>query len=157
MTAHHGNTPAAWTAVTIILVGFVVGGLGLVLSSWLVFWIGVALAPVGVIVGKVMQMAGMGPIMMRKIMALFDEYQSRENAKHTLRAMKENARQGFWNGSRPPLGYRVVVAEERGAKLKKKLEIDPIQADKIRLIYKLALFGVDLLELAVQLGLLDLG
>jgi len=36
-------------------------------------------------------------VMMRQIMALFDEYQSKENAKHTLRALKENARQGFWN------------------------------------------------------------
>jgi hypothetical protein len=27
--------------------------------------------------------------MIRQIMALFDEYQSKENAKHTLRAMKE--------------------------------------------------------------------
>ncbi|RRN64680.1 recombinase family protein [Caulobacter sp. 602-1] len=81
--------------------------------------------------------------MMRKIMALFDEYQSRENAKHTLRAMKENARQGFWNGSRPPLGYRVYVAEQRGPKLKKKLEIDPVNAEKIRLIYRLALVGAD--------------
>ena len=41
-------------------------------------------------------------VMMRQIMALFDEYQSKENAKHTLRAMRENARQGYWNGSRPP-------------------------------------------------------
>src|SRR3984957_18411249 len=57
--------------------------------------------------------------MMRQIMTLFDEYQSRENAKHPLGAMKENARQGFWNGSRPPLGYRIVVAEHRGAKTKK--------------------------------------
>ncbi len=47
-------------------------------------------------------------VMMRQIMALFDEYQSKENAKHVLRAMKENARQGFWNGSLPPIGYRVV-------------------------------------------------
>ncbi|RRN66616.1 recombinase family protein [Caulobacter sp. 602-1] len=103
------------------------------------------LAKNGVRLVSITQELGDDPMstMMRKIMALFDEYQSRENAKHTLRAMKENARQGFWNGSRPPLGYRIVVAEERGAKLKKKLEIDPIQADKIRLIYKLALFGVD--------------
>jgi site-specific DNA recombinase len=42
--------------------------------------------------------------MIRQIMALFDEYQSKENAKHTLRAMKENARQGFWNGALPPIG-----------------------------------------------------
>jgi site-specific DNA recombinase len=33
-------------------------------------------------------------VMMRQIMALFDEYQAKESAKHTLRAMKENARGG---------------------------------------------------------------
>jgi site-specific DNA recombinase len=80
-------------------------------------------------------------VMMRQMMALFDEYQSKENGKHTLRAMKENARQGFWNGSRPPIGYRVVAAEQRGAKVKKKLEIDPLHADTVRLIYRLALEG----------------
>ncbi len=58
--AHHGNTPAAWTGVTIILVGFAVGGIGLVIGSWLVFWIGVALWPVGGLVGKVMQKMGLG-------------------------------------------------------------------------------------------------
>ncbi|MGD9846288.1 MAG: recombinase family protein [Hyphomicrobiales bacterium] len=80
-------------------------------------------------------------VMMRQIMTLFDEYQSKENAKHTLRAMKENARQGYWNGALPPLGYRIVAAEQRGAKIKKKLEIDPIHADTVRLIYRLALKG----------------
>ncbi len=33
--------------------------------------------------------------MMRQIMALFDEYQSKENAKHVIRALKENARRVF--------------------------------------------------------------
>ena len=80
-------------------------------------------------------------VMMRQIMALFDEYQSKENAKHVLRALKENARQGFWNGSLPPIGYRVVAAEQRGAKVKKKLEVDPLHADTVRLIYRLALEG----------------
>src|ERR1700676_2457135 len=80
-------------------------------------------------------------VMMRQIMALFDEYQSKENAKHVLRALKENARQGFWNGSLPPIGHRIVAAEQRGAKVKKKLEIDPLHADTIRLIYRLALEG----------------
>ena len=81
--------------------------------------------------------------MMRQIMALFDEYQSKENAKHVMRALKENARQGYWNGSLPPIGYRVVAAEQRGAKTKtkKKLEIDPLHAETVRLIYRLALHG----------------
>ena len=39
--AHHGNTPAAWTGVLVILVGFVVGGIGLVIGSWPMFWVGV--------------------------------------------------------------------------------------------------------------------
>jgi hypothetical protein len=55
--------------------------------------------------------------------------------------LKENARQGFWNGSLPPIGYRVVAAEQRGAKVKKRLEIDPLHADTVRLIYRLALQG----------------
>ena len=58
-----------------------------------------------------------------------------------MRALKENARQGFWNGSLPPIGYRVVAAEQRGAKIKKKLEIDPLHAETVRLIYRLALHG----------------
>jgi DNA invertase Pin-like site-specific DNA recombinase len=84
--------------------------------------------------------------MIRQIMALFDEYQSKENAKHTLRAMKEKARQGFWNGALPPIGYRVVEAnEQRGHRIKKTLEIDPIQAETVRLISRLAREGNGLL------------
>ncbi len=71
-------------------------------------------------------------VMVRQIMALFDEYRSKENAKHALRAQKENARQGFWNGSLPPIGYPVVAAETRAAKVKKKLGIDPQHADTVR-------------------------
>jgi site-specific DNA recombinase len=79
--------------------------------------------------------------MMRKVIALFDEYQSKENAKHVIRSMKENARQGFWNGSTVPLGYRLVEVERRGTKIKKKLEVDPVEAEYIKLIYKLYLYG----------------
>ncbi|MDP2013145.1 MAG: HGxxPAAW family protein [Actinomycetota bacterium] len=56
----HGNTPAAWTAVTIMMIASVVGTLGVMMSNWVVFWIGVALVVVGAIVGKVMQMMGLG-------------------------------------------------------------------------------------------------
>lgn len=61
MSDNHGNTPAAWTAVTLVLVGFVVGGIGLMMQSWPVFWVGVAFAPLGVIVGAIMsKMMGLG-------------------------------------------------------------------------------------------------
>ncbi len=101
------------------------------------------LAKNGVKLASITQELGDDPmhVMMRQIMTLFDEYQSKENAKHVLRAQKENARQGFWNGSLPPIGYRVVAAEQRGAKIKKKLEIDPLHADTVRLAFRLALEG----------------
>src|SRR6266511_1515469 len=102
------------------------------------------LAKNGVRLVSITQELGDGPMsnMIRQIMALFDEYQSKENAKHTLRAMKENARQGFWNGSRPPIGYRIVeAAAQRGAPPKNTLEIAPIQAETVRLIFLLAREG----------------
>ena len=77
--------------------------------------------------------------LIRQIVGSFDEYQSRENAKHTLRAMRENARQGFWNGSRAPFGYRAVAAEKRGQKVKKVLAIDEAEADVVCRIYDLPL------------------
>ncbi|WP_208249064.1 recombinase family protein [Rhizobium sp. T1470] len=80
-------------------------------------------------------------VMVRQVFALFDEYQSKENAKHVLRAMKENARQGFWNGAAAPYGYEVVAAEQRGAKTKKRLAIDPVEAEVVRLMFRLVTEG----------------
>jgi site-specific DNA recombinase len=79
--------------------------------------------------------------MMRKVIALFDEYQSKENAKHVIRSMKENARQGFWNGATCPLGYRLVEVGKRGNKVKKALAIDAVDAETVKLIYRLYLYG----------------
>ena len=81
----------------------------------------------------------------RSMFALFDEYQSKENAKHTLRAMKENARQGFWNGSRPPFGYRTVATEHTAAKggQKKRLEIDEAEAALVRKVFDFYLHGLN--------------
>ena len=79
------------------------------------------LAKHGVRLVSITQELGDDPaqVMMRQVIALFDEYQSKENAKHVLRSMKENARQGYWNGSRPPFGYKAVEVERRGSRIKK--------------------------------------
>ena len=58
--ANHGSSPAAWTAVTICLLGFCVGAVGLVIDSWVTFWVGAALIIVSGIVGKVVQAMGPG-------------------------------------------------------------------------------------------------
>lgn len=57
---HHGSTPAAWTAVTVTLIAFLVGAAGLVLTNWPMFWVGVALLPIALVVGKVMSVMGLG-------------------------------------------------------------------------------------------------
>src|SRR5216683_573507 len=81
--------------------------------------------------------------MASKIFSLFDEYQSKENGKHTLRAMQENARQGFCNGSRPHFGFRTVESPALGNKgqRKKRLAVDADEAAIVRRIFALYLHG----------------
>ncbi|MEK6735819.1 MAG: recombinase family protein, partial [Pseudomonadota bacterium] len=79
----------------------------------------------------------------RKLLSYFDEYQSKENGKHTLRAMKENTRQGYFNGSRPTFGYKTVEVETVSIKGKKKkrFAIDEQEAAIVRKIFDLYLNG----------------
>lgn len=81
----------------------------------------------GVRLDSVTQESGDDPTseLIRKIIALFDEYSSKENAKHTLRSMKENARQGYWNGSVAPFGYRAVEVDRAGDGSKKRYTLSP--------------------------------
>ena len=79
--------------------------------------------------------------LVRSILSKFDEYQSAETAKHVRRSMVANARDGFWNGARPPLGYKVVIAERRGDKDKKVLAVDETEAPIVRRIFSLYLEG----------------
>ena len=60
--ADHGNTPAAWTGVVIGLLGFVVGGVGIVLSpiNMILFWAGVAIVVLGGVVYFTMGKIGAG-------------------------------------------------------------------------------------------------
>lgn len=56
----HGNSPAAWTAVTIMLVALAVGTLAFFLDMpWLV-WTSVVFVVVGLLVGWIMAKAGYG-------------------------------------------------------------------------------------------------
>lgn len=57
-----------------------------------------------------------GGEMMRRIISLFDEHQSKEISKHVSRSMKENARQGYFNGSRPPYGYDSVATDKSASR-----------------------------------------
>jgi hypothetical protein len=56
----HGHTAAAWTAVVIILAGIFIGALAVAILHWVLFWVGIGVIFLGLIVGKVMQMMGLG-------------------------------------------------------------------------------------------------
>ncbi|HCB03393.1 MAG TPA: hypothetical protein DEQ43_03920 [Nocardioides bacterium] len=62
MSAHHGNTPAAWTAVVVGLLGFTVGGIGLMFdpAQMTVFWVGVGIVVAAAVVFVVMDRMGLG-------------------------------------------------------------------------------------------------
>ena len=79
----------------------------------------------------------------RGMIGLFDEFQSLENSKHTSRAMRENARRGFFNGSSAPFGYCAVATEALGnrGRRKRKLEIDEAEAAVVRRVFELYLEG----------------
>jgi len=79
----------------------------------------------------------MGKVM-EGIFELIDQYESDMNGFHTLRAMQENARQGFFNGSSIPYGYKLLESEKAGRKgNKKKLVINPEEAAVVRMAYEL--------------------
>ena len=62
MSDNHGNTPAAWSAVSIALLGFLVGGVALMLDpvSMTLFWVGVAIGVASLVVFIVMSKLGFG-------------------------------------------------------------------------------------------------
>ncbi|GAA5151371.1 hypothetical protein GCM10025768_17610 [Microbacterium pseudoresistens] len=56
----HGHSPAAWTAVVIMLVGIAIGTTAFFLDVPVVVWVSVGIVVVGMIVGVVMAKAGYG-------------------------------------------------------------------------------------------------
>ncbi len=56
----HGHTPAAWTAVVIITVAFVIGAFAVIFGNWPLLYVSFGIAILGGVVGKVMAMMGMG-------------------------------------------------------------------------------------------------
>lgn len=55
-----GHSVAAWTAVIIMFIATIIGGVALVVAQWWLFWISCGLFVVGAIVGKVLSVMGFG-------------------------------------------------------------------------------------------------
>ncbi len=60
MSDNHGNTVAAWSAVGIGILAFVVAGIGAMIPSWVVMGVGAVLLPVAGFVGVVLAKMGYG-------------------------------------------------------------------------------------------------
>ncbi|WP_051297708.1 HGxxPAAW family protein [Brevibacterium album] len=56
----HGNTPAAWTGVFVMLIGIAIATYGNIVASMPVFWAGGAVAVIGLAAGIAMRFAGKG-------------------------------------------------------------------------------------------------
>lgn len=57
---NHGSTTAAWFTTFATITGFLVAAVGMVLAiSWL-FWAGVVITVLGLVIGKVLQVLGHG-------------------------------------------------------------------------------------------------
>ena len=93
-----------------------------------------------------------GGEMMRRIINLFDEHQSKEISKHVSRCMKENARQGFFNGAAPPFGYQSIATDTAGrrGRNRMKLAINDTEADIVRMVFSLYQHGLEGRELGCK-------
>ena len=56
----HGSSPAAWTAVVIMLIGIAIGTAFLFLNVIPLVWAGAVVVVIGLIVGGVLKAAGFG-------------------------------------------------------------------------------------------------
>jgi hypothetical protein len=57
---NHGNSVAAWTAVSVIVLGGLVSAIAFPLNSTWVFWAGIVVIGLGLLAGKVLAMMGFG-------------------------------------------------------------------------------------------------
>jgi site-specific DNA recombinase len=77
----------------------------------------------------------------RTMIGLTNQMKSIEASRDTSRGMDANARAGHSNGGHIPLGYRSIEVGRVGTKIKKQLAIDPVEAELVLLIFKLAAEG----------------
>lgn len=56
----HGNSPAAWTLVAVVLFGSAISCIAFAAASVLWFWAGVVVMGIGLLIGFIMRKAGYG-------------------------------------------------------------------------------------------------
>jgi len=86
------------------------------------------------------------------ILETMDEFFSINLAQDTLRGMKENAERGYWNGGKPPIGYKKVPVQV-GSNVRNKLALDPLFSSVIKRIFKAYIDGEGACSIATTLNL----
>lgn len=56
----HGHSPAAWTAVVVMLLGFAVGTIAFCLALPVLVWVSLGIVVVGLLLGVILAKAGYG-------------------------------------------------------------------------------------------------
>ncbi len=78
--------------------------------------------------------------LMAAIYAAFDQYESDMNAYRTMAAMRENATQGFFNGSKAPFGF-MVIKKSNGKAEKCVIVPNPDEVDIVREVFQIFVNG----------------
>ena len=86
------------------------------------------------------------------IFELIDQYESEVNGLRTSAAMRENAKQGNFNGARAPYGYSVARREVRPGVTRGALVPNPAEAETAREILRLYVAGNGAKGVARQLN-----
>lgn len=83
---------------------------------------------------------------------LIDQLESEQIGRRTRAGMRQNAVNGFWNGSAPPFGFRVVPVPGPGGQPKRKLQVDPAEAEQVGRVFALYLANNGAVAVAKQLN-----
>lgn len=79
--------------------------------------------------------------LVRLMLGLANQFKSHDARIGTMRGMVATAKLGFSNGGTTPYGYRSAPAKTIGRTTKHALEVDAVEAEVVRLVFRLALDG----------------
>lgn len=91
--------------------------------------------------------------LMEGLIELLDEFYSKNLAQETKAGQITTIRRGFRAGGTAPYGYRNIrVPDQATGKTRTKMEIDPIEADAVKLIFQRYSDGKGLAAIALELN-----
>lgn len=90
--------------------------------------------------------------MFEGIIEVFDEFYSTNLSHETIKGMKENAKQGFFNGGTPPYGYEATLTDIGDKKVKRMWKVNETEAENVQKIFNLCLGGLGAKEIVKLLA-----